>query len=138
MISIVVPVYRNESSIPELLERLRQLHEATRGDIEAVLVVDGSPDRCQELLARALPRAPFPSQLITLCRNFGSFPAIVAGVGHARGDVYAVMCADLQEPPDLVLEFRRRLLSGDCDVVVGTRDTIPALRSARGAHVSGI
>ncbi|MBN2370309.1 MAG: glycosyltransferase family 2 protein [Vicinamibacteria bacterium] len=121
MISIVVPVYRNESGILELIERLAQLHDATQGDIEAVLVVDGSPDRCQDLLARALPRAPFPSQLITLSRNFGSFPAIVAGLAHARGDFYAVMCADLQEPPELALEFRRRLLSGDCDVVVGTR-----------------
>jgi glycosyltransferase involved in cell wall biosynthesis len=121
MISIVVPVYRNENSIPELLDRLTQLHDATRGNIEAVLVVDGSPDRCLELLAQALPDAPFPSQLITLSRNFGSFPAIVAGLAHARGELYAVMCADLQEPLDLVLEFRRRLLSGECDVVVGIR-----------------
>jgi glycosyltransferase involved in cell wall biosynthesis len=56
-----------------------------------------------------------------LSRNFGSFSAIAAGLAAARGEMFGVMAADLQDPPELMLEFRERLLSGDCDVVVGTR-----------------
>jgi glycosyltransferase involved in cell wall biosynthesis len=59
--------------------------------------------------------------VLALSRNFGSFPAITAGLAAARGATFGVMAADLQEPPELMLEFRERLMSGACDVVVGTR-----------------
>ncbi len=121
MLSLVVPVYRNEGSIPDLVAALASLSEAMGGDFEAVLVVDGSPDRSLDLLAAALPGAAFRSQLIALARNFGSFAAIRAGLAAARGDLLAVMAADLQEPPELILAFREKLLAGGCDVVVGTR-----------------
>src|SRR5581483_1263258 len=91
------------------------------GELEAVLVVDGSPDRSLELLAAALPEASFPSQLLALSRNFGSYPAIGAGLASARGDLFAVMAADLQEPAEFILEVRERLKTGLYDVVVGTR-----------------
>lgn len=119
--SLIVPVYRNEGSIPELLEALTELNRAMDGDFEAVLVVDGSPDRSLELLADALPKAPFASQLLALSRNFGSFPAIAAGLAAARGEMLGVLAADLQEPPELALEFRRILLADEADIVVGTR-----------------
>ena len=48
--SLVIPVYRNEASLPELLDALRGLHQALKGGLEVVFVVDGSPDRCHELL----------------------------------------------------------------------------------------
>ncbi len=121
MLSLVIPVYCNESSIPELLVTLTRLSAEMEGDFEAVLVVDGSPDRSLDLLSEALPKADFASQLVVLSRNFGSFAAIRAGLGAAHGDLMAVMAADLQEPPELVLAFRERLQRGDCDVVVGTR-----------------
>ncbi len=119
--SLIVPIYRNEESIQELLETLENLNHQMSGELEAVLVVDGSPDRCAELLADRLPTAGFRSQLICLSRNFGSFAAIKVGLEHGNGDFFAVMAADLQEPPDLILEFRERLLTGSCDVVVGSR-----------------
>jgi glycosyltransferase involved in cell wall biosynthesis len=56
-----------------------------------------------------------------LSRNFGAFAAIREGLHLARGRVFAVMAADLQEPPELALEFFRRLLADECDVVVGVR-----------------
>jgi glycosyltransferase involved in cell wall biosynthesis len=56
-----------------------------------------------------------------LSRNFGSFPAIAAGLALADGDYCAVLAADLQEPPGLVLEFHRVLASGEADVVLGYR-----------------
>jgi polyisoprenyl-phosphate glycosyltransferase len=119
--SLIIPVYRNEGSIPSLVEVLEDLNRQMAGDLEAVLVVDGSPDRSLELLTEALPKATFSSQLLTLSRNFGSFAAITAGLASARGRLFAIMAADLQEPPELVLEMRRQLETGQFDVVVGSR-----------------
>src|SRR5262245_45118027 len=123
MLSLIVPVYRNEASIPALVKRLDELNEQMQGDFEAVVVVDGSPDRSLELLSRALLKAPFVSQLIALSRNFGAFAAITAGLAAASGDMFAVMAADLQEPADLILEIRRRLETKQFDVIVGSRAT---------------
>jgi acetyltransferase-like isoleucine patch superfamily enzyme/glycosyltransferase involved in cell wall biosynthesis len=119
--SLVIPVYRNEGSIPDLVETLEGLNRAMAGDFEAVLVVDGSPDRSLELLTEELAGATFCSQLIALSRNFGVFPAITAGLASARGRMFAIMSADLQEPPELILDIRRKLETGEYDVVVGTR-----------------
>jgi glycosyltransferase involved in cell wall biosynthesis len=98
-----------------------ELNAKLRGDFEAVFVVDGSPDRSAEKLSLSLSSAPYRAQLLLLSRNFGSFAAILAGLRSGRGDLFAVMAADLQEPPELVLEFQRLLASGNADVVVGTR-----------------
>jgi glycosyltransferase involved in cell wall biosynthesis len=120
--SLVIPVYRNEGSIPELLSVLAQLNMQLGGELEVVFVVDGSPDRCHLLLRDALPNAPFTSQLLLHSRNFGSFAAIRSGLAAARGGYFAVMAADLQEPPEIAIDFFRRLETGAIDVVVGTRD----------------
>ncbi len=119
--SLVVPLYRNEESIPDLIETIESLDRKMAGELEAVMVVDGSPDRCLEILRERLPHARFRSQLISLSRNFGSFAAIGTGLEHGRGEMFATMSADLQDPPELILEFRERLMEGRCDVVVGRR-----------------
>lgn len=121
MFSLIIPVYLNEGSIPFLLETLEDLNRNMAGDLEAVMVVDGSPDRSLELLAASLPKASFQSQLLLLSRNFGSYSAITAGLQIARGTLFATMAADLQEPPELIGEIRRKLETGEYDVVVGTR-----------------
>jgi polyisoprenyl-phosphate glycosyltransferase len=123
MLSLVIPVYRNEESIPDLLAALEELSRGLDGAFEVVFVVDGSPDRSLELLRETLPGAGFRSQVLSLSRNFGSFAAIRAGLAAGGGDVFAVMAADLQEPPELVLSFREALESGRYDVVVGCRDS---------------
>jgi len=119
--SLVVPVYGNEGSIPELLQTIERLDAALGHTLEAVFVVDGSPDRSYALLREALPRSGFASQLLLLSRNFGSFAAIRAGLREARGEHFAIMAADLQEPESLILEFFSRLATGECDVVLGVR-----------------
>jgi polyisoprenyl-phosphate glycosyltransferase len=83
--------------------------------------VDGATDDSRAILAHRLPAWTIPSQLVDLSRNFGSFAAIAAGLAHARGEYIGVMAADLQEPPELVLEFHRILSSGEADVALGTR-----------------
>lgn len=120
--SIVVPVYRNEETLPALVERLDGLAARLDGGLETIFVVDGSPDGSLELL-RSLLRSErrFTSQLIALSRNFGSFSAIKAGLAQARGDFVAVMAADLQEPESLIEDFFSALATGDYDVAVGVR-----------------
>jgi glycosyltransferase involved in cell wall biosynthesis len=118
--SLIIPVYRNEASLPELLQAVRGIASDAGGTMEVVLVVDGSPDRCEAWLLDHLPDYAVPSQLIALSRNFGSFTAVRTGLAAARGEYIAVMAADLQEPPSLVTDFYRTLAAG-YDVAVGTR-----------------
>ncbi|MGI5181887.1 glycosyltransferase family 2 protein [Dactylosporangium sp. CA-152071] len=122
MYSLIVPVYRNEGTIHDLLAAVGDLHDALGGALEAVFVVDGSPDRSAELLQSLLPTQRFPARLVLLSRNFGSFAAIRVGLQHATGEYFAVMAADLQEPPELALQFFRTLATDEFDVVVGTRE----------------
>ena len=83
-LSLVIPVYRNEASLDRLLPELERLRTACPVPLEVVFVVDGSPDRCLELLRERLPRAGFAARLVSLSRNFGSFNAIRAVLPHMR------------------------------------------------------
>lgn len=120
--SIIVPVYRNAENINSLLERLLDIAPQIESSFEVVFVVDGSPDDSFELLTEALVTFPLPSQLILHSRNFGSFAAIRTGMAHAKGRHLAAMAADLQEPPELIVDFFRILEAGVADVVVGRRE----------------
>jgi glycosyltransferase involved in cell wall biosynthesis len=119
--SLVIPVYRNEANLPDLLAALTDLSKRVGEGFETVFVVDGSPDACHRLLSERLPDLPFASQLIALSRNFGAFPAIRCGLENARGRVFAVLAADLQEPPELVETFFQVLEADEADVVFGRR-----------------
>jgi glycosyltransferase involved in cell wall biosynthesis len=121
MNSLVIPVYRNQENLDRLLSELVKLDSRVRGEWEVVFVVDGSPDRCLEILRERLPALPLRTQLLSLSRNFGSFAAIAAGLEKARGECLAVMAADLQEPPELVLQFFEALAEGRADIVFGVR-----------------
>jgi glycosyltransferase involved in cell wall biosynthesis len=103
------------------LAALDRLADSLGGRLEVVFVVDGSPDASWARLREALPGRRFASQLCLLSRNFGSFAAIRAGLAEARGQYFAVMAADLQEPPELVVEFFRVLESEPVDVALGVR-----------------
>ena len=120
--SLVIPVYRNEETISDLLRALTQLDAELGGALEVVFVVDGSPDRSLQALVDTLPATGLTAQVLEMSRNFGAFAAIRAGLVAARGPFFAVMAADLQEPPELVIEFYRRLEGDTCDVVCGVRE----------------
>ncbi len=121
--TLVIPVYRNSLNIDSLLQAMDKLCHAMGGDMDAVFVVDGSPDDSYEKLFKALPDRPFSSQLLALSRNYGSFSAIRAGMAHATGQAMGVMAADLQEPPELMLAFRQKLLEEGYEVAVGVRES---------------
>jgi glycosyltransferase involved in cell wall biosynthesis len=119
--SIVIPVYRNEESIPRLLDALTNVSRSLDEPAEVVFVVDGSPDGSYALLNKAIDSLDFPAQLLAHSRNFGSYPAIRSGLQAARGQFLSVMAADLQEPPELMTAFLSALAADECDVAVGTR-----------------
>lgn len=123
MYSLIIPVYRNEANLPHLLQALCDMHAQTDQPLEVVLVVDGSPDNCYTLLREQLPHMPFASQLLLHSRNYGSFAAIRTGLNAANGDYFAVMAADLQEPPELALAFFETLAADRADVTLGVRDS---------------
>jgi glycosyltransferase involved in cell wall biosynthesis len=120
--SVVVPVYRNRDSIPELVARLEALQRRLPLPLEAVFVVDGSPDDSEQILRKTLGGGGLHARLAVLSRNFGSFSAIRVGLAHARGDYVAVMAADLQEPVEVVEAFFALLAADECDVAIGKRE----------------
>lgn len=119
--SLVVPVYRNSGSLPDLIAAIEKIAAVQSGPFEAIFVVDGSPDDSYALLEARLQQARFTSRLLALSRNFGSFAAIREGLKVAKGDYIAVMAADLQEPPELVSAFYELLGRGEAEVVFGQR-----------------
>jgi glycosyltransferase involved in cell wall biosynthesis len=122
-VSIVVPVYKNEGSIEHLLKRINEVSTAVTGSVEAVFVVDGSPDKSLEVLRSSLPRDGFDAKVLLLSRNFGAFSAIRAGLREARGEATVVMAADLQEPTSLILDMLGIVQRDEADVAVGVRQS---------------
>ncbi|MGH8559062.1 MAG: glycosyltransferase family 2 protein [Methylococcales bacterium] len=120
--SIVIPVYRNAESISPLLASLEQMNDELADDLEAIFVIDGSPDDSGQLLSDADSRLSFPCRVVFHSRNFGSFTAIRTGMEVSEGNCIAVMAADLQEPPELILEFFRILAADEADIVFGKRE----------------
>lgn len=119
--SVVVPVYRNRDTLPAVVERLVTLAEERSGLLEAIFVIDGSPDDSQVVLRESLEGRRLDAQVLSLSRNFGSFSAIRAGMAVARGSFVAVMAADLQEPVEVVSAFFDALERDECDIAFGAR-----------------
>lgn len=121
LLSVVIPVFRNEETLPELVGRLERLGEIVEGGLQAVFVVDGSPDGSGAILRTLLEEGNLDAHLVWHSRNFGSFAAIRSGMAEATGGVIAVMAADLQEPAELMADFYRALANGAHDVAIGVR-----------------
>lgn len=125
-LSIVIPVYKNRDFVAELFDTFAQMAAEIKAQsdasLEVVFVVDGSPDDSYAQIQNHLPHANFDTTLIAHSRNFGSFAAIRTGLSKASGEHMAVMAADLQEPPHLVLDFHKILLEDKADVVLGVRN----------------
>jgi polyisoprenyl-phosphate glycosyltransferase len=118
--SLVVPAYNEEGVLRELASRLIEVMDALDGDAEAILVDDGSIDRTYELMLEAAS-SDSRLRLVRLSRNFGHQIALTAGVDLAAGDAVIVMDADLQDPPEVVLELAKRWREG-YDIVYAVRE----------------
>jgi len=108
LISIVVPAYNEGECVDELARRLSLVFEAEREryDFEVIIVENGSADDTYEKLLRIREADP-RFTVIQLSRNFLMEGGMIAGLDHAKGDACVIMCADLQDPPELIHEFLR-------------------------------
>jgi polyisoprenyl-phosphate glycosyltransferase len=121
LVSIVVPVYRNADTLPDLVGRLEGVSDRLGGRVEAIFVVDGSPDDSGAVLRALLEAGRLRARVLWHSRNFGSFAAIRTGLAAAGGECMVVMSADLQEPVELATSFYEALASGRHEVAVGVR-----------------
>lgn len=118
--SFVIPVHNEEGSLPELRGRLSQLLGRLDGEAEVILVDDGSTDRSW-LVMTEFHTADTRFKAVRLSRNFGHQVAITAGMDLADGDAVVIMDADLQDPPEVVLDMAARWRDG-YDIVYGVRE----------------
>lgn len=126
LLSLVIPVYNEEKTIPELVKRLRVLlgilkekHRFGKEDAEILFVNDGSRDDTFDVLKKFCESEP-GFFLLNLSRNYGHQLAITAGIDTARGETVAVMDGDLQDPPEFVAELYAKMSEG-YDVVYARR-----------------
>ena len=119
LISVVVPVYRSEESLKELTQRLIVSIERITPSFEVILVDDGSPDNCWNVILEISEKEPRFTGL-RLSRNFGQHPAITAGLEHCSGEWVVVMDCDLQDLPEEIPNLYNKALEG-FEQVVGVR-----------------
>ncbi len=117
--SFVIPVHNEQATLPELRARLDVLMERLDGPAEVVLVDDGSSDMTYELLTGFFHQDA-RYKVVHLSRNFGHQLAVTAGLDLATGAAVVIMDADLQDPPEVVLEMAARWREG-YEVVYGLR-----------------
>ena len=124
LISIIAPMYNEEQVCPlyieETMKVVRQLEPEYR--VEIICVHDGAKDRTLEKMYEAQAKYPEHVGVIDLTRNFGLEGAVNAGLKTATGDAVIVMDADLQDPPQLIVEMVKKWEAG-ADIVVASRET---------------
>ena len=119
LLSIVVPVYKEEKNIPEFLRRLRPILSAVTEDYEIIFSLDPSPDRTEDVILEH--RASDPRiKLLRFSRRFGQPMATLAGLEYSSGDAVVAMDVDLQDPPELIHEMLAKWREG-YDVVLPQR-----------------
>jgi dolichol-phosphate mannosyltransferase len=109
--SLVVPIFNEEAVLPLLMRRLDLLLGELDGPAEVIFVDDGSSD-AGPIFLEARARADRRYRLLRLSRNFGHQIAVTSGLAHARGQAVVVMDADLQDPPEVVLEMAAKWREG--------------------------
>ncbi|MDB4868907.1 MAG: glycosyltransferase [Cohnella sp.] len=118
-LSVVVPMFNEEEVIDTTYRRLTSVLESIGETYEIVLVNDGSRDRTTDIV-RKLCESDSRVKLVDFSRNFGHQIAVTAGMDHASGRAVVLIDADLQDPPELILEMVARWREG-YDVVYGKR-----------------
>jgi len=118
-VSVIVPVFNEEESLPALYEELRTVFDREPWEGEVIMVDDGSSDRSAAVIEEISEKDP-RVRLVRFARNFGQTAAILAGIDHATGAVLIPMDADLQNDPEDIPRLLAKLEEG-YDVVSGWR-----------------
>lgn len=135
LISVVVPCFNEEASLPYFYEEIQKVWQTLKQkygvEFEVLFIDDGSKDQTLSII-KSYAKADVHIKYIALSRNFGKESALLAGLQYTTGDYVAVMDADLQDPPELLLEMYSTLKNEPYDCV-GTRRTTrtnePLIRS---------
>jgi undecaprenyl-phosphate 4-deoxy-4-formamido-L-arabinose transferase len=122
MLSVVIPVYNEESSLQALFDRLYPALDKLRVSYEVLFVNDGSRDRSPAMLKDQFLRRPEVTRVILFNGNYGQHMAIVAGFEHCRGERIVTLDADLQNPPEEIGKLLSAMDAGH-DYVGGVRRT---------------
>ena len=147
-ISVIVPLYNEEESLPELYAWIDRVMKSKGFSYEVIFVNDGSTDRSWDVI-RELSEKSENVKGIKFRRNYGKSPALFCGFAAAQGDVVITMDADLQDSPDEIPELYRMIMEDGYDLVSGYKQnrkkgdplskTIPTkLFNATARQVSGI
>ena len=145
-LSIIVPLYNEEESLPELHAWIKRVCDSYGLTYEVIFVNDGSTDTSWQVIEKLASANP-EVHGISFRRNYGKSPALFCGFREAKGDVVITMDADLQDSPDEIPELRRMIVEEGYDLVSGYKQkrydplskTIPTkLFNATARAVSGI
>jgi glycosyltransferase involved in cell wall biosynthesis len=145
-ISVVIPLYNEDESLPELYDWIERVMAANNFSFEIIFVNDGSTDRSWDVISELAARSEHVKG-IKFRRNYGKSPALYCGFKEAQGDVVITMDADLQDAPDEIPELYRMIKEDGYDLVSGYKQkrhdplskTLPTkLFNATARKVSGI
>lgn len=145
-ISVVIPLFNEEESLPELAAWIERVMNANGFSYEILFINDGSTDSSMEVIRRLAAANP-AIHAVGFARNYGKSPALNVGFQRAQGDVVITMDADLQDSPDEIPELYRMITKDGYDLVSGWKKkrydplskTIPTkLFNATARKVSGI
>jgi dolichol-phosphate mannosyltransferase len=120
IISIVSPTYNESENIRLLVKRISQV--MSNREYEIIVVDDNSPDGTEKV-AKDLSKE-YPVRTLVRNGKLGLASAILTGFDHARGNIIGVIDADLQHPPEYLLEFVKAIEQNDCDIAIGSRYTL--------------
>ncbi len=109
--SIIAPIYNEIDNLPELYRRVKEVMDSNGEPWEFILVDDGSTDGSTEKI-RELAEKDKTIRPVIFARNFGHQVAITAGWDYARGDAIVIIDADLQDPPEVILELAKKWKEG--------------------------
>jgi len=119
-LSIILPVYNEEETLPFLFKRLEQIENTITKNLEIIFVNDGSKDNSLAILKKAAVQNK-NYKIIDFSRNFGHQMAITCGLAQASGKAAIVMDADLQDPPELIADIFGKWRAG-ADIVIAKRE----------------
>ena len=111
-VSLVIPVFNEERSLPELIRHCRKTCEDLGVPFEIVLVDDGSSDNSPQIISEAAEQDAGNVVGVLLNRNYGQHAAVMAGFAESRGDIVVTLDADLQNPPDEIPKLVRKMAEG--------------------------
>lgn len=146
-LSIVIPLYNEEESLPELYQWIERVVTSVGLSYEVIFVDDGSTDKSWQVITQLSTEHPGHVRGASFRRNYGKSPALNTGFGMANGNVVITMDADLQDSPDEIPELYRMITEEGYDLVSGYKKkrydplskTIPTkLFNATARRVSGI